>query len=160
METRPLFTKSAQWDLPAFPSMSADAVRATRAAGLRHIACQPSSDAIILTCVHPSSSQSLPRAIEAAAAAMRHLSSDPCANVENLNSCSDAFVRSLKEAHANLSTEIEQAPDRVPHERTADADAARWRTQLVGLRAAVMSLHLRGMLASMDAPERSTREET
>ena len=146
--------------LPAFPSMSADAVRATRAAGLRHIACQPSSDAIILTCVHPSSSQSLPRAIEAAAAAMRHLSSDPCANVENLNSCSDAFVRSLKEAHANLSTEIEQAPDRVPHERTADADAARWRTQLVGLRAAVMSLHLRGMLASMDAPERSTREET
>ena len=140
--------------------MSADAVRATRAAGLRHIACQPSSDAIILTCVHPSSSQSLPRAIEAAAAAMRHLSSDTCANVENLNSCSDAFVRSLKEAHANLSTEIEQAPDRVPHERTADADAARWRTQLVGLRAAVMSLHLRGMLASMDAPERSTREET
>jgi|LauGreDrversion2_2_1035103.scaffolds.fasta_scaffold27860_1 hypothetical protein len=138
--------------------MSADAVRPTRVAGLRHIACQPSSDAIILTCVHPSSSQSLPRAIEAAAAAMRHLSSDTCANVENLNSCSDAFVRSLKEAHANLSTEIEQAPDRVPHERTADADAARWRTQLVGLRAAVMSLHLRGMLASMDEPE--TRKGT
>lgn len=80
---------------------------------------------------------------------MKHVASDGAADVETLNSCSDAFVRSLKAAHANLSTEMDRAPNATPHDRTAEA--ARWRTQLVGLRAAILSQHLGGMLASLDS---------
>ena len=121
------------------------------------------------------SAQMLPRAVEAAAAAPRHVAAADQIDVETLNECSRQFVQSLQvrlscaasdascahgtdpraafyppqDAHGTLRSDIEEAVQPQPYRHTTHEASAR--SMLVGLRAALMAEHVKGMLQSLDS---------
>ena len=81
-------------------------------------------------------------------ATLSHLADGSTVDAAVLNGHSDEFARSLKAAHTALRAEIDRDLESRPYAHTVYD--ARFQSQMVGTRAAMMSQHLAAMLSDAD----------